>query len=102
MSNGDDDGPITNQNGDVVRPPPNREIGEELQRFFLELLEGDNLKRFQGSGESREEYLSQRRSGLSDDAWRLITSGDLREIEGHIAEITGSRAVIVYVVCPPI
>ncbi len=97
MGDDEDTGPITGGN----RPPPSREIGEELQRFFLELLEGDNLKRYQGGDESRDEYLSQRRSGLGDDAWRLISSGDLREIEGHIGQIQSQRAVIVYVVCPP-
>jgi hypothetical protein len=95
---GDDENGLLQGGGDH-RPPPSREIGEELRRFFLELLEGDNLRRYQGDG--REEYINERRSGLSDDAQRLISSGDLREIEGHIAEITGSRAVIVYVVCPP-
>lgn len=96
MGDDEDTGPITGGN----RPPPSSEIGEELRRFFLELLEGDNLRRYQGEG--RDAYVNARRSDLSDDAWRLINSGDLREIEQHIAEITGSgRAVLVCVVCPP-
>ena len=89
------------------RPPPSREIGEELQDFFLELLKGSNLKRYQSDdradfvAEYIEAYPSRRGRPLSDHAQRLINSRDLREIEEHIGEITGSRAVILYVVCPP-
>ena len=101
MSNGD------NVEGSGERPPPSREIGEELQDFFLELLRDGNLKRYQGG--ERDAFVMEyidgyaRRQGrpLSDDAKRLINSQDLREIEQHIGEITGSRAVILYVVCPP-
>jgi hypothetical protein len=92
-----DDQPIEPTSED--RPPPDERIGRELQEFFLELLQGDNLKRYQGEG--RDSYLSERSTRLSGDAQRLLSSGDLREIEAHIGQITGSRAVILYVVCPP-
>lgn len=89
------------------RPPPTREIGEELQDFFLELLKSDNLKRFQEVDRADyvaqyiAEYPSRRGRELSDDAKRLIKSPDLREIEGHIGQIQSTRAVLLYVVCPP-
>lgn len=101
---GDDEG-IT-QDGEG-RPPPTRAIGEELQDFFLLLLQSDNLRRFQDV--DREDYVEQYiaeypgRVGrdLSEDAMRLIRSPDLREIEEHIAQIQSTPARILYVVCPP-
>ena len=89
------------------RPPPSRAIGEELQDFFLQLLQSDNLRRFQSV--DRESYVEQyiaaypgrRQRDLSDDAKRLIRSPDLREIEGHIAQIQSTPARLLYVVSPP-
>jgi hypothetical protein len=105
MSNGDDDGPITNGNGEnepleeEVAPEGIEAVGRELRDFFLELLQGDNLRSYQGSG--RVQYLNDRRHGLSQEAWRALSTGDMRAIEAHIGAITGSRAALLYVVCPP-
>jgi hypothetical protein len=106
MSNGEDDGPITNGEGEndpleEEAPPEGIEpVGRELRDFFLELLTGDNLQRYQGSG--RIHYLNDRRTGLSPEAWRALSTGDMRAIEAHIGAITGSRAALLYVVCPPL
>jgi len=85
------------------RPAPSDRIGKELQEFFLELLKGKNMKRYQSVGRETfiEEYVRERPGELGDDAQRLLNSADLREIEAHIGQISGSRAVILYVVCPP-
>lgn len=85
------------------RPDPNRDIGEELREFFIELLKDGNLKRYQSIGRAAyiAEFNERRGEPISHDAERLINSDDLREIESHIGQIQGSRAVIVYVVCPP-
>ena len=100
------------------RPDPNRALGEELQKFFLRLLRGDRLRRYQSGGrvDFVGEYLEARGAELEADHGtlthdevqrladleRLLNSADLREIEAHIGQITGSgRAVIQYVVCPP-
>ena len=32
---------------------------------------------------------------------RLLSSDDLREMESHIGQITGSRATLLCIVCPP-
>jgi hypothetical protein len=84
---------------DEIAPEGSEPVGRELQDFFLELLQADNLKRFQGSG--RNTYLNERRGGLSGEAWRALSEGDMKAIEAHIAAITGSRASLLYVVCPP-
>jgi hypothetical protein len=101
---GDDEGVTQDGEG---RPPPTRAIGEELQDFFLLLFQDENLRRFQQG--DREDYVAQyiaeyparRGRDLSDDAKRLIRSPDLREIEGHIAQIQSTPARLLYVVCPP-
>ena len=94
---GDDEGMGPFGGGDG--PPDDEVVGRQLQEFFLELLQGDNLKRFQGDG--REPYINERRSRLHPDTQRLLDSADLRELEQQIAKITGSQAVLLYVVCPP-
>ena len=95
----DDDAPP----GVEGRPDPNRAIGEELREFFIELLKDGNLTRYQSVGREEfiEEFVRSRGRALSPDARRLINSEDLREIEGHIGQIQSARAVILYVVCPP-
>ena len=123
---GDDEGGIVQGGGESTPPPavpgrtpPSMDLGRELQRFFIELLRRDHLRRFQSGGrvDYVEEYLTMRREELAaendgtltpedeqrlDDVGRLLHSDDLREIESHIGQITGSgRAVIQYVVCPP-
>jgi hypothetical protein len=93
------------------------DLGRELQRFFIELLKHDHLRRLQSDSRLSyvDEYLSRRREEIAADreftdddqqrldaVKRLVGSEDLREIEAHIGQITGSgRAVINYTVCPP-
>ena len=85
---------------------PNPEVGEQLRRFFIELLKDGNLREFQ-SHSLRNAYVSDRRADkeggyLGERAFELLQSDQLREIEAHIAEVTGSgRSVLVYTVCPP-
>ncbi len=105
MSNGEDDGPITNGDGEnepleeEEAPIGDAAVGRELRDFYLELLKGDNLRNYQGAG--RIKYLNDRRTGFSPEAWRALSTGDMRAIETHINAITGSQAVLLYVVCPP-
>jgi hypothetical protein len=96
--NGDDAPPAVEG-----RPDPSRQIGEELQDFFLDLLKDGNLRRFQSMdrGQYIAEFNERRGRPLGDDAERLINSDDLREIEAHIGQIQSTRAVLLYVVCPP-
>jgi len=84
---------------DEIAPEGIEAVGRELQDFFLELMQGDNLKRFQGPG--RNSYLNERRGRFSGEAWRALSEGDMRALEAHIGAITGSRASLLYVVCPP-
>jgi hypothetical protein len=85
---------------------PDREVGEQLRRFFIELLKDGNLREFQ-SRSLRNAYIDDRRADreggyLSDRAAELLASPLLKEIEAHIAEIEGSgRATLQYTVCPP-
>jgi hypothetical protein len=105
---GDDDGGIVG-NGDPtenealpdedIEPQGDEAVGRELQEFLLELLKDGNLKEFQGAGRNR--YLNERRNGFSAEAWRVLSMGDMRALEAHIGAIPGSRAVLMYVVCPP-
>jgi hypothetical protein len=111
---GDDEGGIPG--GGEVRPEPNPDTGEELRRFFIELLKGDNLQRFQSRGpDERFSYIDERArpedwareradyfDRLGPDAIRLLKSEDLREIEAHILTVTGSgNATLTFTVCPP-
>ena len=113
LVNGDEDTPPPAVEG---RPAPDEQIGRELQQFFLELLRDHNLKRLQSDGRVGyvEEYLAMRRGQISaerelteDDEQRLavverlLNSDDLREMESHIGQITGSRARLLCIVCPP-
>lgn len=96
MSNGD-----LNQNGPE---PPDPEVGEQLRRFFIELLEGQNLQLYR-SGE-RVGYIegrAERNDGyLGEEAEALLNSDALRRIEEHIGAVTGSgNAVPIWVVSPP-
>jgi hypothetical protein len=105
---GDDEGI-----GGGERPSPNADIGEELRRFFIELLKDGNLQRYRSIGRNayiderirpddwtpdRDDYFDK----LGPDALRLLKSADLLEIEAHVAEVTGSgQAHLLYTVCPP-
>jgi hypothetical protein len=111
LVNGDEDAPPPAVDG---RPAPDEQIGRELQQFFLELLKDHNLKRLQSDGRGGyvEEYLTMRREQIGReltteeeqrfaDVQRLLNSDDLREMESHIGQITGSRARLLCIVCPP-
>jgi hypothetical protein len=113
LVNGDEDTPPPAVEG---RPAPDEQIGRELQQFFLELLKDHNLKRLQSDGRVGyvEEYLGMRREQISNERTltpedeqrlaaveRLLNSDDLREMESHISQITGSRARLLCIVCPP-
>lgn len=78
----------------------NRETGEALRRFFLELLDETNLRDYH---RGRSDYI-ERREYLNDEARELLQQAEdpLREIEKHILAITGSsRAKPLWVVSPP-
>jgi len=95
------------------RPSPNADTGEELRRFFIELLKDGNLQRYRSIGRNayidervrpedwtrdHEEYFDK----LGPDSLRLLRSQDLEEIEAHVQEVTGSgRAHLLFTVCPP-
>jgi len=113
LVNGDEDTPPPAVDG---RPAPDEQIGRELQQFFLELLKDHNLKRLQSDGRVGfvNEYLALRREQISSERTltpedeqrlaeveRLLNSDDLREMESHIGQITGSRARLLCIVCPP-
>ncbi len=78
--------------------------GEQLRKFFLELLEGTNLRDYR---ENRAGYIGRRYAGeggyLGEEASTLLNSADLQAIEEHINSVTGSSgAIIICVVFPPI
>ena len=84
-------------------PDPNPEIGQELRRFFIELLEDTNLQEYRSR---RVDYIGSRRRDnygyLSEEAASLLESPALEAIEAHISAVEGSgRATPVWVVCPP-
>ena len=84
---------------------PDAEIGQQLRRFFVELLEDQNLQRYRSH--ERSDYITERRQEndgyLSPEAEELLRCHCLRDIEDHISAITGSgHATPVWVVCPPI
>jgi hypothetical protein len=85
---------------------PDHEVGEQLRRFFIELLKDGNLREFQ-SRSLRNSYIGDRRADreggyLGDRAFELLSSPALKEIEAHIAQIEGSgHAILQYTVCPP-
>ena len=77
-----------------------RKTGEELRRFFLELLDETNLRDYHAG---RGDYIG-RRTYLNGQARELLQQAEdpLREIERHILAITGSgRAKPLWVVSPP-
>lgn len=78
--------------------------GEQLRKFFLELLEGTNLRDYRAN---RAGYIGRRNVGeggyLGKEATALLNSTDLQAIEKHIDSVTGSSgAIIICVVFPPI
>jgi hypothetical protein len=80
-----------------------KRTGQELRRFFLELLEDKNLERYY---KNRSGYIERRARGkrggyLSPKTQELLQSDALREIEDSVMLITGSKAVPLWVVCPP-
>ena len=129
MGDNESDEPTPDGNADTPppavegRPAPDAQIGRELRQFFIELLMDHNLKRLQTDGRVGfvDEYLARRRGELrlernlpEEDAplpeedeqrleavRRLLNSDDLREMESHIGQITGSRARLLCIVCPP-
>ena len=93
---------------------PSEQIGKELRRFFLELLEGTNLRDFRNV---RGDYIGHRVDEnpdtreppdpgmtryLSPEAAELLNSDALKQIEAHIAQVTGSGgSSVICVVYPP-
>jgi hypothetical protein len=83
--------------------------GQELRRFFVELLADDNFKAYHaGRGgyiEDRVKLPDQEddpRRYLGTEARRVLEEGTLAEIEDNIKLVTGStNAVPVLVVAPP-
>ena len=105
MSNG---GIVNGNGGRRTNPYPTkrsrrtgtRRSAESSRRSCCELLEGDNLRQFQGSG--RNMYLNRpphqvQRGGVAR-AHDGRHAGDSRRTS---RAITGSQAVLLYVVCPP-
>jgi len=81
------------------------EVGQQLRRFFIELLEDQNLQRYRS--EERGDYIGERRHDndgyLGPEAEALLRCHCLKEIEDHISAISGSgNAAPVWVVCPPL
>lgn len=122
MGDNESDEPTPDGNADTPppavegRPAPDAQIGRELRQFFIELLMDHNLKRLQTDGRVGfvDEYLARRREQIGrertftpedeqrqEDVRRLLNSDDLREMESHIGQITGSRARLLCIVCPP-
>lgn len=83
---------------------PDPVVGQQLRRFFVELLEDENLQRYRS--QERGDYIGERAERndgyLGEEAEDLLKSEALRKIEEHIAAVSGSgNAVPVWVVCPP-
>lgn len=85
------------------------QTGQELRKFFIELLEGTNLRDYH---EARTDYIRARilrideegreQGFLGDGSTRLLECDCLREIEENIRLVTGSHnAVPVLIVFPP-
>ena len=93
---------------------PSEEIGRQLRRFFLELLEDTNLRDYR---DVRSDYIGRRVDEnpetreppdpgmtryLSPEAAALLDSDALKQIEAHVAQVTGSGGSSVNcVVYPP-
>jgi hypothetical protein len=77
--------------------------GEQLRKFFLELLEDKKLEEYH---QDRRAYIGGRSIRESDgyleeEAEGLLMSQDLWSIEDHIMTIEGSKALPLFVVSPP-
>lgn len=100
--------------GDPEQFEPSEQTGRELRRFFLELLEDTNLRDFRSGrmdyigrrvGENPEEREPPEPGStryLSPEAAALLDSDALKQIEAHIAQVTGSGgSSVIMVVYPP-
>ena len=88
MSDNDD---FNKGNGDA-------DLGRELTRFFIGLLQdGEALRRYYDR-DTREEFIGDQ--GLSEEAARLVRGGSLNEIEEHILAVPGSYAKPLVIVWP--
>jgi hypothetical protein len=95
---------MSNGDGETELPPDlqggDPETGRALQKFFLSLLEGTNLREYH---QGRGGYLD-KQTYLNDEARRLLmeVEGPLKEIEKHIFAVTGSgMAKPLWLVSPP-
>lgn len=84
----------------TVIPDPSAEIGQELYRFFVELLQPQNLVSY---SQDRESYINGRPPTLiRDDAKAVLIDGKLSDIEANIALIGGtSPPIVICIVYPP-
>jgi hypothetical protein len=93
---------------------PSEEIGRQLRRFFLELLEETNLRDYRSTRmdyiggrvdenpETREPPHPGATRYLSPEAAALLDSDALKQIEAHIGMVTGSGgSSVICVVYPP-
>ena len=79
-------------------PEPSIEIGEALQRFFTDLLDGTNMQQY---ATERDAYIGNT-LGPDTDAARVLREGTLEQIENNIRLIRGSgHAWPICVVFPP-
>jgi hypothetical protein len=94
--------------------PSDEEIGAQLRRFFIELLEGTNLREYRSE---RTDYIGRRvvpepehredpEPGsslyLSPEAVDVLNSAPMHEIERYIQLVTGSGGCsVICVVYPP-
>ena len=85
-------------NDDFNKGSGNPDIGRELTRFFIGLLEdGEALRRYYDR-DTREEFIGNQ--GLSEEAARLVLGGSLNDIEEHILAVPGSYAKPLVIVWP--
>jgi len=90
---------------DFYRGEGNREIGEELTRFFLMLLaDPAALRQYYDRGEPGLDEEETPRSRLingqdfRDDTKELLKNGTLKTIEEHVLAIDGSYAKPLWIV----
>ena len=97
MSVPEQSGSGTGDNDDFNRGDGNADIGRELTKFFIGLLQdGDALRRYYDR-DTREEFIGTR---LTGEAATLVRDGRLNEIEEHILAIPGSYAKPLMIVWP--
>jgi hypothetical protein len=85
-------------NDDFNRGNGNPDIGRELTRFYIGLLQdGEALRRYYDR-DTREEFIANQ--GLSEEAARLVLGGSLNDIEEHILAVPGSYAKPLVIVWP--